>query len=135
MSNDFTRPIQLLDPVRFALQELVPRMKQIQELDQVALHIPCSARKQGLESDFVELASRCAKQLFQPEEEGCCGFSGGKGFTTPELNAAALSRLKQQIPEGCHQGYSASRTCEIGLSRHSGIPYRSILYLVDDCFS
>lgn len=32
-------------------------------------------------------------------------------------------------------GYSNSRTCEIGLSAHAGIPYRSILYLVDRCTS
>jgi len=88
----------------------------------------------GLDSDFLALAEACADQVFQPEEEGCCGFAGEKGFTTPELNASALGRLKQQLPDGCDSGYSNSRTCEIGLSRHSGIPYRSILYLVDACF-
>ena len=30
-------------------------------------------------------------------------------------------------------GYSNSRTCEIGLSLHSGLYYKSILYLVDEC--
>jgi len=73
--------------------------------------------------------------VFLPEEDGCCGFAGDKGFTTPELNAGALSRLKQQLPKGCEEGFSNSRTCEIGLSRHSGIPYRSIAYLVDRCFA
>jgi D-lactate dehydrogenase len=53
----------------------------------------------------------------------------------PELNASALSRLKQQLPAGCDQGYSNSRTCEMGLSRHAGIPYRSIAYLVDRCYA
>jgi D-lactate dehydrogenase len=81
------------------------------------------------------VANACAKHVFLPEEDGCCGFAGDKGFDTPELNASALSRLRQQIPEGCEQGYSNSRTCEIGLSRHSGIPYRSIAYLVDRCYA
>ena len=88
----------------------------------------------GLEEDFKALAGLCAKQVFLAEEEGCCGFAGDKGFYTPELNASAMVRLKQQIPDGCEQGYSNSRTCEIGLSRHSGIPYRSIAYLVDRCY-
>ena len=89
----------------------------------------------GLEEDFIAVASSCAKSVFLPEEEGCCGFAGDKGFNVPELNASAMSRLKQQIPAGCDQGYSNSRTCEIGLSHHSGIPYRSIAYLVDRCYT
>jgi D-lactate dehydrogenase len=135
MVEGFERPIPLYDPVRFALEQLIPHLQQQQRVEQIALHIPCSARKQGLTPYFEQLAALCANQVMQPEEEGCCGFSGDKGFTTPELNQAALRRLKQQIPAGCGEGYSTSRTCEIGLSRHSEIPYRSLLYLVDRCFS
>ena len=32
----------------------------------------------------------------------------------------------------CEVGYSSSRTCEIGLSLHGGIPYYSIIFLVDE---
>lgn len=60
-------------------------------------------------------------------------FCGDKGFMTPELNAAALSRLKQQLPETCKEGVSNSRTCEIGLTLHSGRQYRSVAYLVERC--
>ena len=83
----------------------------------------------------MAVAGACARHVFVPEEEGCCGFAGDKGFNVPELNASALSRLRQQLPAGCDQGYSNSRTCEIGLSRHAGVPYRSIAYLVDSCFT
>lgn len=134
MVEQFKRPIPLYEPVRFALQQLIPHLQQHQQIDQVALHIPCSARKLGLTPYFVELAEQCADKVFQPEEEGCCGFAGDKGFTLPALNQSALNRLQQQIPEGCTEGFSTSRTCEIGLSRSSGIHYRSILYLVDRCF-
>ncbi len=68
-----------------------------------------------------------------PEEQGCCGFAGDKGFSVPELNASALKRLKEQIPDECEDGYSNSRTCEIGLSLHSGKQFKSIAYLVDKC--
>ncbi len=83
---------------------------------------------------MMKLASACAEEVFLSEDKGCCGFAGDKGFTRPELNASALQRLKSSIPDHCDRGYSNSRTCEIGLSLHSDIPFQSIVYLVDECF-
>ena len=134
MREQFDKTIEIYEPVGFIRQFLLPELERVEQVDSVALHVTCSAKKMGLDEDFYAVASACAKSVFLPEEEGCCGFAGDKGFDTPELNASALSRLKQQLPEGCDQGYSNSRTCEIGLSRHGGIPYRSIAYLVDRCF-
>ena len=99
----------------------------------MALHITCSARRMGLDGALRKLARLCATEVIEPEEEGCCGFAGDKGFTTPELNASALQRLRQQLPADCTEGFSNSRTCEIGLSLHSGRQYRSIAYLVERC--
>jgi D-lactate dehydrogenase len=39
--------------------------------------------------------------------------------------------LREQSKD-CVQGYATSRTCEIGLSKHSGITYNSIIYLVEE---
>jgi D-lactate dehydrogenase len=75
----------------------------------------------------------CAEHVIVPAAVGCCGFAGDRGFTRPELNAAALKDLKDALPAECHAGFSTSRTCEIGLSLHAGIPYQSIAYLVDAC--
>ena len=85
----------------------------------------------GLAGSLKSVAERCAEQVIVPHGVGCCGWAGDRGFTVPELNAAALAPLRAAIPAGCEGGYSTSRTCEIGLSEHSGIPYRSILYLVE----
>ena len=50
-----------------------------------------------------------------------------------ELNAYALRKLREQIEKsGIEVGYSNSRTCEIGLTTNSGVPYRSIIYLVNE---
>jgi D-lactate dehydrogenase len=68
-----------------------------------------------------------------PDLVGCCGFAGDRGFTHPELNRAALKELKPAVKAQCKAGYSTSRTCEIGLSEHSGLYYKSIVYLVDQC--
>ena len=57
-------------------------------------------------------------------------------MTHPELNAYGLRKLRGQIQDkGIRVGYSNSRTCEMGLQTNSGIPYRSIIYLVDECTS
>lgn len=127
--------LDIYEPVGFIRAFLLPEMVRVEQVESVALHITCSARKMGLEEDFLTVAQACAKSVFVPQDESCCGFAGDKGFHTPELNASALSRLKEQIPAGCDQGYSNSRTCEIGLSRHTGIPYRSLAYLVDRCYT
>ena len=135
MRESFAKNIEVYEPVAFIRRFVLPELEAVRQVDSIALHITCSARKMGLEEDFFAVARACAKSVFVAEEEGCCGFAGDKGFDTPELNASALSRLQQQLPEGCDEGYSNSRTCEIGLARHTGIPYRSIAYLVDRCFA
>jgi D-lactate dehydrogenase len=115
-----------------ALRKLVLPRLAIRPIDEtVAVHPVCSVRKQGLDGTLREVAAACAAHVVQPERVGCCGWAGDKGWTVPELNAHALRDLREAIPAGCDNGYSSSRTCEIGLAEHSGITYRSIVHLVD----
>ena len=87
-----------------------------------------------LEKQLIALAGLCSEKVLVPEEVGCCGFAGDKGFTHPEVNAYALRKLRPQLEKaGIEVGYSNSRTCEIGLTTNSDIPYLSIVYLVDQC--
>jgi D-lactate dehydrogenase len=125
--------LPLQEPVQFTLEHLVPRLQFRKLHTTVAFHTTCSAQKMGLAAASLRLAELCADQVVVPEGIECCGWAGDRGFTVPELNASALHDLKEKLPEGCAAGYSTSRTCEIGLSLHSGIPYRSILALVDSC--
>ncbi|WP_298613154.1 FAD-binding and (Fe-S)-binding domain-containing protein [uncultured Thiothrix sp.] len=127
------KPMKFYETAGFIHEFLLPHLTLKPQAEPIALHITCSARKMGLDKVLRELVKRCAPQVIEPEEEGCCGFGGDKGFMTPELNAAALARLKQQLPEGCHEGVSNSRACEIGLTLHSGRQYRSVAYLVERC--
>jgi D-lactate dehydrogenase len=99
----------------------------------VAIHSTCSTIKMGLQDKLKAIAERCAEQVIVPDNVTCCGWSGDRGFTYPELNASALRDLKGALPAACQSGYSTSRTCEIGLSLHSGRYYRSIVYLLDRC--
>jgi D-lactate dehydrogenase len=126
--------MKLYEPVEFITTFLLDRLQFEQTDVPVAVHITCSMRKMGLGGQIVDLAKRCSSNVLTPEEVGCCGFAGDKGFTHPEVNAYALRKLRPQI-EKAHvaQAYSNSRTCEIGLTTHSGIPYQSIVYLVNQC--
>ena len=100
----------------------------------VAVHITCSTRKMGIADKIIGLAKRCSTHVVVPEEVGCCGFAGDKGFTHPEVNAWALRKLRRQLEvAGVKRGFSNSRTCEIGLYTNTGVPYQSIVYLVDEC--
>jgi len=125
--------LPIYEPIEFTLKFLVDRLtfKPIDE--PIIIHTTCSARKMGLHEKFVQLANLCAKRVIVPSEVNCCGFAGDKGFHFPELNESALRNLKKSIPCDVKQGFSTSKTCEMGLSEHSGIDYHSILYLVDTC--
>jgi D-lactate dehydrogenase len=132
MRRTFGPRLTLFEPVEFTATHLLNRLTISKTEDPVALHITCSARKMGLENAFMAVADACTETVVVPYGIECCGFAGDRGFNVPELNRAALSGLKSAVA-GCTAGYANSRTCEIGLSHHSGIPYRSIMVLVDQC--
>jgi len=119
--------LQLFEPIEFVLIYLMKRLKFTQLDTKVAIHPTCSTRRMGLETQLEQLARACAREVEMPREIYCCGFAGDLGFKFPELNASALKDLNAHV---CT--YSTSKTCEIGLSLHGDIPYRSILYLVDE---
>lgn len=133
MRRTLDRRLQLFEPVEFIWTYLLPRLKVVPLPERVALHVTCSARKLGLEEMFLQVARACAAEVVVPERVGCCGFAGDRGFSYPELNRSALTHLRSAVAGVCREGYSNSRACEIGLSLHSGIYYRSILYLLERC--
>ena len=129
----FDSRLSLYEPVEFIHRFLMDRLLFTRQPETVALHITCSSVKMGLAEKMEAVARACAEKVVIPAGVGCCGFAGDKGFTHPELNASALSQLKSGLPPECRAGYSNARTCEIGLSLHSGIRYQSIVFLVDRC--
>ncbi len=128
------KKIKLYEPAEFIYTFLRDRLIFTPTDEPVAIHITCSMRRMGLADTIINVAKLCSKNVFVPEEIGCCGFAGDRGFTHPEVNAYALRKLRPQLEEkGIQRGYSNSRTCEIGLTTNSGVPYVSIAYLVDRC--
>ena len=126
--------MKLYEPAEFIYTFLRDKLSFTPIDRPIAVHITCSMRKMGLADTIIALARLCSTKVIVPEEVGCCGFAGDRGFTYPELNAYALRKLRPQIEAASIGiGYSNSRTCEIGLTTNSGIPYVSIAYLVDQC--
>ena len=128
------KKMKLYEPAEFIYTFLKDKLVFKPTDKPVAVHVTCSTRKMGLADTIIALAKLCSTKVLVPEGVGCCGFAGDKGFTHPELNSFALRKLRPQIEEaGVQIGYSNSRTCEIGLTTNSGVPYVSIAYLVDEC--
>lgn len=130
MKENMKSGLKLYEPVEFILDYLLPNLEITPVEETITVFPVCSMKKMGLEGKLVELAQQCATKVIVPQTN-CCGFAGDRGFTHPELNTHGLRYLKSQLSEEVSSGYSTSRTCEIGLSLHSGISHQSIVYLVD----
>ncbi len=128
------KKMKLYEPAEFIMTYLVDRLDFHPTDKRIALHLTCSTRQMGVDKDMIALAKMCSNNVFIPEGVGCCGFAGDRGFTFPELNKYGLRKLRPQIEANkIEVGYSNSRTCEIGLESNTGIPYMSIIYLVNIC--
>ena len=126
--------MKLYEPAEFIAKFLLDKLDFHPTERPITVHVTCSTRLMGLKDVIIGLAKMCSTRVYVPEEIGCCAYAGDKGMTNPELNAYALRKLKPALQErGIEEGYSNSRTCEIGLSHNGGITYRSIVYLVNAC--
>lgn len=131
MKEQMTK-VTLYESAEFVWKFLRDRLDFTRTDTPVALHLTCSTKLMKIDRIVYDLACLCSSDVLVPEGVGCCGFAGDKGMTHPELNAYALRKLAAQVQErGIEVGYSNSRTCEIGLCTNAGIPYRSIIYLVN----
>jgi D-lactate dehydrogenase len=128
MKANFGDELPLYEPTEF-IEKFVLEHLTLKPVDEkVALFAVCSAKKMGVDPCLKRVAERCAREVVVVDSN-CDGFAGDRGFFFPELNEHGLRDLKRQV-EGCDEGFAVSRTCEIGLSRNSGLVFKSIVYLV-----
>ena len=130
MKENMKSGLKLYEPVEFILKFIVPNLSIVPVNETITVFPVCSMKKMGLDAKLAELARLCAREVILADAN-CCGFAGDRGFSYPELNEHGLRDLKVQLPESVKNGYSTSRTCEIGLSLHTGISHKSIVCLVD----
>ena len=129
--EEFSKALKIVDPIEFMLNYVMPKLTVKNKKETVAIFPVCSVKKIGKMEQLLALSQLCADQVTLIDSN-CCGFAGDRGFLIPELNEHGLRDLKAQIPVNCNEGYSTSRTCEIGLEKMSGIDFKSIFYLIEE---
>ena len=126
------KALRIVDIIEYLNDTIIPRLELKNKIDKVVLHPTCSTRKMGLEGKLAAVASACSHETVIPEDIGCCGFAGDRGFLVPELTEEATKREAAEVNDmsGVSGHYSSSRTCEMGMSAATGASYSSLIQLV-----
>ena len=125
--------LTVMDCVQFTLERVLPALGDIAKLPAVTLHQTCSSSQIGLNPALVALAGALADQVNLPVDGGCCAFAGDRGMLHPELTAVATRAEAAEVAAWAAPVHaSCNRTCEIGLARATGQPYRHILEVLAD---
>lgn len=122
------RSLRVVDVVDFAAELLLPRLTVEQTMASIVVHPTCSSTRAGSNANLATLAGAVATEVTIPDDWGCCAFAGDRGLLHPELTASATNREAHEVTAGEFDAYvSCNRTCEIGMTRATGHPYRHVL--------
>lgn len=123
--------LRVVDAVAYTAGTLLPRLTVRRRIGSLALHPTCSSTRLGLDDALLTVARAVADEVVVPEGWQCCGFAGDRGLLHPELTASATRAEAAAVSARPFDGYaSVNRTCEIGLARATGQPYRHLLELL-----
>ncbi|WP_169923873.1 FAD-binding and (Fe-S)-binding domain-containing protein [Propionicimonas paludicola] len=123
--------IQVIDAVAFVAEHVLPVLGAYEKLDSLTIHQTCSSTQLGLNPDLVAVSKAVAEQVNVPLATGCCAFAGDRGMLHPELTASATRREAEEVAAlGAEAHASCNRTCELGMTRATGIEYRHVLELL-----
>jgi len=128
--------VAVMDAMTFTARYVLPKLGDHPKLSSVTIHPTCSSTQLGLNDDLIRLASEVAAHVHIPTDWACCAFAGDRGMLHPELTASATAAEAaevQQIAAAAHA--SCNRTCELGMTRATGRPYRHVIELLADLTS
>ncbi|WP_256728905.1 FAD-binding and (Fe-S)-binding domain-containing protein [Microbacterium oleivorans] len=126
--------VRVEDAVAFAQRELLPRLAlPAPRIATLALHPTCSSAQLGLDPALRSLAASVAREVVVPDAWGCCAYAGDRGMLHPELTASATAaEAAEVVALGAEAHASCNRTCELGMTRATGAPYRHVLELLEE---
>ena len=124
--------LEVIDSVAWAHDRLLPWLEVARKLGSATVHPTCATRQLGLEPRLRRLAAALAEDVYVAPSATCCGFAGDRGFSHPELTAAATRPQAEELAGRDFDAHlSSNRTCEIGLSRATGQPYESFVFALE----
>ena len=127
------KPMTVIDSVEFALTHILPTLPDYAKLESLALHPTCSSTRLGINASLEEVGRGVAERVQIPENAGCCAFAGDRGMLHPELSASATKAEAADVAAmGATAHASCNRTCELGMTRATGKPYRHVLELLEE---
>ncbi|HEY8810344.1 MAG TPA: FAD-binding and (Fe-S)-binding domain-containing protein [Solirubrobacterales bacterium] len=125
--------LQILDSVAWAHDRLLPQLEVARKVGSATVHPTCATRQMGLAPRLRALANVLAEDVYVAPSSTCCGFAGDRGFSHPELTAAATADQAAELSGRDFDAYlSSNRTCEIGLARATGESYESFVFLLEE---
>jgi D-lactate dehydrogenase len=125
--------LTILDCVDFLHDKVMPAAVVKEQKSNIVLHSVCSLEKMKTSHKFISLAKHFAARVTVPENTGCCGMAGDRGFLLPELTASATNPEAAEVNQQQYAGYySSTKTCEMAMSDAVKKNYESVLYLVDE---
>jgi D-lactate dehydrogenase len=125
--------LDVLDSVAWAHDRLLPQLEVSRRVGSATVHPTCATRQLGLAPRLRRLAGALAEDVYVAPSATCCGFAGDRGFSHPELTAAATADQASELAGRRFDAHlSSNRTCEIGLSRATGAPYESFVFLLEE---
>jgi D-lactate dehydrogenase len=124
--------LTILDSVAWIHDRLLPQLAIPRRVGSATIHPTCATRQMGLAPRLRVLANALAEVVYVAPSATCCGFAGDRGFSHPELTEAATAEGAIELAGRHFDAYlSNNRTCEIGLSRATGQPYESPVFLLE----
>jgi D-lactate dehydrogenase len=128
------RALRVMDFPVFWARDVLPGLEKPGRRPGTAvLHPTCTLVKTGALPDLLRVARAHSEEVVVPAGAECCGFAGDRGFLVPELTRSATMREAAEVKAlapGAGTLFSTCRTCEIGVGRAVGQPYRSVVHLV-----
>ncbi|MGP6171279.1 FAD-binding and (Fe-S)-binding domain-containing protein [Microbacterium sp. A196] len=130
--------MRIEDATTFVAREVLPRLTVSAKLESIAVHPTCSTTALGATGALTALAAAVANEVYVPDGWGCCGFAGDRGMLHPELTESATAVETAELTEadaergGFDAFVSANRTCEIGMTRATGKPYRHVVEVLEE---
>jgi D-lactate dehydrogenase len=124
--------VQVLDSIAWMHDSVLPSLTIEAPVASATVHSTCSARHLGLEAQLEAIARALAREVVVPVASTCCGTAGDRGLLHPELPAAAVRDLADELGDRPLDACLCSnRTCEIGLQQVTGRPYQSFALLAE----